>query len=247
MQHLKAFGIGMAATAGLLGAIAAPASAFTLGGALSAQTFEDLNPNVDISAESRWGSGSVGGNTFELDLHKVNDGGGFYNVDQKEFGWQSGEAVDFALDFDGSQLTYTVGGTILSTSTVADNYSELFIRTAAYTQDSSIQLQNLSFTNGSSAALGDLGSACAIGESCGFLDAEYFHIKDIAGAFSLTGQSILTWGATNPSQSRLAYQVKLVAGDGGSTADVPEPAMTIALGGVALGMLARRRQQRSAQ
>lgn len=241
MTSLKGLGLGLMATVGAIAAIATPAQAFTLAGAMSAQEFEDLAPDVDLSAESRWGSGAVGGNTFELDIHAINDGGGFYNLDQDEFGWQKGEAVDFSLAFDGSALTYTVGGQVLSTEQVADNYSELFIRTSARSEGSSIQLQNLNFTNGSSAAIANLGSTCTGGVGCGFFDAEYFHITDITGAFTLTGQSIMDWSnSALPSQSRLAYQVKLVAGDPGS-ADVPEPGMAIALAGLGLGLLSRRR------
>lgn len=241
MTSLKGLGLGLVATVGAIAAIAAPAQAFTLAGAMSAQDFEDLAPEIDLSAESRWGSGAVGGNTFELDIHAINDGGGFYNLDQDEFGWQKGAAVDFSLVFDGSALTYTVGGKVLSTEQVADNYSELFIRTSARSEGSRIQLQNLSFTNGLSAALPGLGSACVGGVDCGFFDAEYFHITDIAGAFTLTGQSIMDWSdSAKPTQSRLAYQVKLVAGDPGS-ADVPEPGMAIALAGLGLGLLSRRR------
>jgi hypothetical protein len=241
MTSLKGLGLGLVATVGAIAAIAMPAQAFTLAGAMSAQEFEDLDPEVDLSAESRWGSGTVGGNTFELDIHAINDSGGFYNLDQDEFAWQKGEAVDFSLVFDGNALSYTVGGVNLFTEQVADNYSELFIRTSARSEGSSIQLQNLSFTNGSSAALPGVGSACSGGVDCGFFDAEYFHITDIAGAFTLTGQSIMDWSdSAKPTQSRLAYQVKLVAGDPGS-ADVPEPGMAIALAGLGLGLLSRRR------
>ncbi|NEO93775.1 MAG: hypothetical protein F6K56_27685 [Moorea sp. SIO3G5] len=42
------------------------ASAFTIGGYLTETEFQNLDPDISLSAESRFGSGTIGG--FPLDL-----------------------------------------------------------------------------------------------------------------------------------------------------------------------------------
>lgn len=224
--------VGMASAA-LTTGLASSAQAFTTGNSVTARDFEDLNLDIAYSAESRWGSGTVGGNTFELDIHRINDSGGFVNDDQAEFNWVSGEAVDFSLTFDGiSSLVYTVGDTVLSATTVDSNFSDMYLRTAARKDGSSIALSNLFLTdNNNSSALSDVSSSCAGGQGCGFFDASYLYITDISGAFTLTGQSTMTWDAGNkPRNSNLAYQVKLVAGDPTDVpVSTPEPASMLSL------------------
>ncbi|NEO17763.1 MULTISPECIES: PEP-CTERM sorting domain-containing protein [unclassified Moorena] len=225
------------------------ASAFTIVGDLSETEFQNLAPEISLSAESRFGSGTIGGNTFELDIHKVNASGGFTNLDQKEFNWVSGEAVDFLLEFDGiSQLTYTVGDVVLSSTVTEDNFSDLFLRTSARKDNSSIVLSNLMLTDSAmSASLPDASNVCSNPNDCGFFDAQYLHISNVLGAFSLTGQSTMTWSEENrPTQSRLAYQVKLVAGEPGDKppVDVPEPATmsVFSLGVIGLVLTGSRRR-----
>ena len=210
----------------------ASAQAFTIGGPVTAQDFEDLNLDIAYSAESRWGSGSVGGNTFELDIHRINDSGGFVNDAQGEFNWINGQAVDFSLSFDGiSSLVYTVGGTVLSTTTVESSFSDFYLRTAARKDGSSLLLSDLSLTDrNNSGALGDVSSSCSGGIGCGFFDASYLHIADLSGPFTLTGKSTMAWDpAHKPTQSNLAYQIKLIAGASEPPASTPEPASMLGL------------------
>jgi len=212
------------ATVGLLASGATAARSFTLGGPITAQQFDALNPTVAHSAESRWGSGSAGGNTFELDIHRINESGGFINDAQAEFDWVSGTAVGFSLVFDGAILTYTVGDQVLATTTDHTRFSDIFIRAAARKEGSSLLLSQLSLTDGDKGgALPTLNSACRNGTGCGFFDAQYLHITDVSGAFTLTGWSTLTWDPDHlPRQSNLAYQIKLVPGDV-DTPSTPEP------------------------
>ncbi|MEO1593108.1 MAG: choice-of-anchor W domain-containing protein [Cyanobacteria bacterium J06632_22] len=216
------------ATVGLLTVGTEDSQAFTLGTPTAAQV-EALNPETTYTAESRWGSGTVGGATFELDIHQIDENGGFVNDDQAEFDWVSGEAVDFSLMFDGMTLTYTVGNQVLSTTTTDNSFSEIYLRAAARKEGSSILLSNLNLIDETnSGALTNLDSSCSNGNGCGFFDAKYLHITHLTGAFTLTGQSTMVWDPNHlPRNSNLAYQIKLVPGTDTST---PEPTALMGLG-----------------
>ena len=235
LNHFKTLGLAAVATL----AVAPTADAFTLYGPLTAQEFEDRNVEEAMSPESRWGDGGLSRRTHEVNIH---NGDNTATFDESNFLWENGAAVDFSVVFDGiNTLTYTVGDTVLSTSEVERDFSDLYLRATARLGGSSIVLQNLVFDNGgASESVADVSSVCASG--CGFFDASYFHIGDIDGAFELTGQSIMSWDedANPPKNSNLAYQVKLVYGD--ETADVPEPGMLLGLAGLAVGAIARRKK-----
>jgi hypothetical protein len=78
---------------------------------------------------------------------------------------------------------------------------------------------------------------------CGYFDADYLHIGNIVGDFTLTGKSTMTWGAEKPNNSNLAYQIKLVAGDPGVS--VPEPATLSVFSLGLVGLLASRKRRQS--
>ncbi len=232
MLNFKTF-----ATLGLTAAalaIAPNAEAFTRYGSLTAQEFEDRNVEVVLSPESRWGDGGVSARTHEVNIHRSD----FSTADQSNYRWENGEAVNFSVVFDGiNTLTYTIGDTVLQTTEVEDNFSDLYLRTSAYRAGSSMTLTNMTFSNGGTTeAIDDVASVCDSG--CGFFDASYYHIGDIVGAFSLTGQSMMSWDEEGPlpTNSRLAYQVKLVYGDG-DIVSTPEPGSMLGLAGLALGAI----------
>lgn len=228
--------LGLAAIAAF--AAAPTADAFTLHGALGAQDFEDRNVEVVMSPESRWGDGGLTARTHEVNIH---NGANNATFDQGNYLWENGAAVDFSVVFDGiNTLTYTIGETELVMDAVERDFSDLYLRTAAYRDGSSMTLQNLNFVSGgSNSAVSDVATVCTSG--CGFFDASYFHIGDIDGAFTLTGQSVMSWDENEalPTNSRLGYQVKLVYGD--DTVDVPEPGMVLGLVGL-VGAIAQRKK-----
>ncbi|MEM1425477.1 MAG: PEP-CTERM sorting domain-containing protein [Cyanobacteria bacterium P01_H01_bin.130] len=237
LNHFKTLGLAAVATL----AMAPAANAFTLHGPLTAQEFEDRNVEEAMSPESRWGEGGLTAATHEVNIH---NGENTATFDESNFLWENGTAVDFSVVFDGiNTLTYTVGDTVLETTSVERDFSDLYLRTTARLNGSSIVLQNLTFDNGgASESVSDVSSVCTSPTNCGFFDASYFHIGDIDGAFELTGQSIMSWDeASNPPKnSRLAYQVKLVYDE--ETVDVPEPGMMLGLAGLAVGAIARRKK-----
>ncbi len=245
----------LTATAVALGA-APDARAFSIGGHLNETEFHNSGHEIALSAESRIGLPGYG--EFELDIHGINDNGGFYNLDQDQFDWVSGEAVDFSLNFNSTAqlLTYTVGGVDLFANTVENAFSDLFVRTATRKAGSSMVVNNLKIKDGSTGgAFVDIAEtaefACTVAEECDSFweSSQYLHIDDVVGDFTLTGQSIMSWSPDNvPTRSQLAYQIKLIAGEAEAptptTAAIPEPtsAAAIAVIGGSLALWKRRRQ-----
>lgn len=248
MSHstpLQVFGkaVGLAAVSIL--AAAPMANAFTHYGALTGQEFHELEQSgkveVAMSPESRFGDGGLTARTHEVNIHNSTNTATF---DESNYVWENGTPVDFSVVFDGlNTLTYTVGDTVLVMDEVERDFSDLYLRAAARSDDTSMTLTNLIFSSGGvSEAIDDVAAVCE--SECGFFDASYYHIGDIDGAFTLTGQSIMEWivdPEARPDRpehrdSRLAYQVKLVYGD--DSTSVPEPGMLLGLAGLVAGAIA---------
>lgn len=156
--------------------------------------------------------------------------------------WVSGQAVQFSLEYTGSLVKYIVGGKTLSTSAFTGPVNTLFLRTFAGVADTQLSLTNLVLKTFSpdnkivETQVGGLSSQA--GNS-----TNYLRISNISTPFTLTGQSIFSWGSTVPKNSQLAYQIK--AGNAEAEA-VPEPAtlLGLALGASGLaGARARRHKQ----
>ncbi|MBP0017675.1 MAG: PEP-CTERM sorting domain-containing protein [Cyanobacteria bacterium SBLK] len=244
MNGLKILGAIAGATlslAAIMGATTETATAFTLGGHLDGAEFDVLGLDIPWAAESR--IGRIG--DHEINIHDSTNSA--QNRVQADYdNWVSGEAVDFSLVFDSiaNTLTYTVDDVVVSkTEVFEDNFSDLYIRTSARKDDTSIVVNNLFLDDASTLSplsIADSSSAsCSGGVGCGYVDADYLHIADIVGDFTLTGQSTMTWGAIKPNNSNLAYQIKLVEG-----IDVPEPASIslFSLGLAGLLVAGKRRQ-----
>jgi len=222
-------------------AMTSAAQAFTIGGHLNGAEFDDLELHIPWAAESR--IGRVG--DHELNIHDHTNSA--QNRVQANYdNWVSGEAVDFSLAFDSqlNTLTYTVDGIELrKTEIFEDNFSDLYIRTSARKDETSMLVDNLflSDENMSSSIAESSSASCSGGSGCGYVDAEYLHIAGIVGDFTLTGQSTMTWGAKKPNNSNLAYQIKLVE----VPVQVPEPA-TLSLFSLGLvGFVATRKRRQS--
>lgn len=219
------------------------AQAFTIGGHYNGAEFDELGLDIPWAAESR--IGRVG--DHELNIHDHTNSA--QNRVQANYdNWVSGEAVDFSLAFDRllNTLTYTVDGIELSkTEIFEDNFSDLYIRTSARQEGTSMVVDNLFLSDETmSSSIGDLSSAsCSGGVGCGYFDADYLHISDIVGDFTLTGQSTMTWLGAKPNNSNLAYQIKLVEGDPGVS--VPEPATLSVFSLGLVGLFASRKRRQS--
>jgi hypothetical protein len=153
--------------------------------------------NIAVVAEGR--IGDLGGAaTFELDLG--DDTGNPYTTAQ--YPWQSGVAEPFTLSYDKptNVATFTLGGKTLVYSPGL-SFKEFFVRTRATEANTSIQVYEL-VLNGQ--PVGDFSSATGPG-----LDILAVSGVDLYQGFTLTGVAVLTWTGAPPTQSRLAFQIKV--------------------------------------
>lgn len=193
---------------------------------LSSKKFQEL-----FVAEGRIGNNALNGDR-ELGINNAN----FQPVAQGQFVWQSGKMENFLLQYDGSQVSYSVGGTTLLSNVFSGSVNDIYIRTRE-TLTSNVRLDNLIF-NGT--ALGD--SAVSEPSNSDLDQVDYLLLSDISAPFRLTGNVTMSWTGSRPSQSNLAYQIKVGSTDN-SQQDVPEPGTVGALlltGIVAIGFGKRK-------
>jgi hypothetical protein len=151
-------------------------------------------------------------------------------VASSNYGFISGQAVDFMLQVTGSQVTYTVGNRVLTSSSFTAPFTDLFLRTRA--DNGSMLISDLMLN----------GQAINSLESNSSDTLKYIAIGGLTGNFTLTGKSTMTFTQAPFAQAtrgaRVAYQIK--AGrlsDSARTtifgrtpsASVPEPSTVAAL------------------
>jgi hypothetical protein len=154
--------------------------------------------NLAVVAEGRIGDRG-GAATFELDLGD-NTGN---PATTAQYNWQSAVAEPFTLSYNkiSNIATFTLGGRTLTYSP-AVSFKEFFVRTRAIDASTSVQVYGL-VLNGQS--VGDVSSATGPDG----LDILAVSGVDLYQGFSLTGVAVLSWDATPPTQSRLAFQIKV--------------------------------------
>jgi len=154
--------------------------------------------NIAVVAEGRIGDRG-GAATFELDLGD-NTGN---PATTAQYNWQSAVAEPFTFSYNNvtNVATFTLGGRTLSYSPVI-SFKEFFVRTRAVDASTGVQVYDL-VLNGQS--VGDVSSATGPDD----LDILAVSGVDLYQGFTLTGVAVLTWGATPPTQSRLAFQIKV--------------------------------------
>lgn len=242
MGYLKtAIALSVAATTVLFGNTTA--EAFTLKGTLDGAEFDALGLEIPWAAETR--IGRVG--DHEINIHDSTNS--TQNRVQANYdNWVSGKSVDFSLIFDSiaNTLTYTVAGIEVSKNEILiNNFSDLYIRTSARVEGSSMVVDNLFLSDQkmSSSIAANSSAVCSGGIGCSYNDAEYLHISNIVGSFTLTGKSTMSWAeGFKPRNSQLAYQIKLVEGEPTPSQDVPEPVSISLFSLGVLGLLAKRKQ-----
>ncbi len=161
--------------------------------------------NFAFVAEGR--IGDLGGAaTFELDLG--DDTGNPYTVEQ--YAWQSGVEEPFVLTYVKATnvVSYTLGGKTLTYSPGL-SFQEIFVRARAVNDGTSVEVYDL-ILNGE--AVGDASSAFGPDG----LDILAISGVELYDGFTLTGTARLTWTGSPPTQSRLAFQIKV-----GSAPTVP--------------------------
>ncbi|MBD2087399.1 PEP-CTERM sorting domain-containing protein [Coleofasciculus sp. FACHB-542] len=256
------------ATLGILSA-PADAKAISLSYLETDQAFKNLNVDLLFVAEGRIGSSN--NSTYELDLHDDTGSTNFAVQKQQELTgsnfWQSGRVDAFTLAYDALTkiVTYKVGNQTLAydyTSKFTQGVTDIFVRTRANNTNSSMTVKDLLLKDASGTkSIAETSSvSCTLSPNCTtwYKDAngnifedvkggvQYLRIGDVSGSFSLTGNSIMSWTGKIPTQSNLAYQIKVgTTDDWKNQQSVPEPSATLGLtlGAIALGLKTRRRRQ----
>lgn len=219
--------------------LAAPwsASAFTLvdvptDAALTALLGGAGEPNLSFVAEGRIGDGG-GPATHELNIG-ISTGA---PADTDQFAWASNQPIGFRLAYDGTtrQAEFAFGSGTPSVAFIVPSgprasFTDMFFR-ARSSLTSSVLLSEL--------ALDGVAFGQNVSASGGGLD--FLRVADGAldDGFTLTGRATFAWTGTAPTNSNLAFQIKL-----GDAPPIPEPS-TYALmlaGLAALGFAARRRR-----
>ncbi len=189
-------------TTGIVGVIALLAAYPASAGIVTRHVATDAEmlsyiQNISVVAEGRIGDRG-GAATFELDL---GDNTGNPAV-TAQCPWQSGVVEPFTVGYDKvtNVATFTLGGHVLTYSP-AVSFREFFVRTRAVEVGTSVQVYDL-VLNGQN--VGDTSAAMGDG-----LDILAVSGVDLYQGFTLTGVAVLSWTGTPPTQSRLAFQIKV--------------------------------------
>ena len=156
-----------------------------------------LSDNLFVG-EGRIGDGWSAA-TFEIDL-----GGDTGNpATTAQYGWPNGTAVTWTLTYDQTTdlVTFTVDGITLSYTTPLDGFSDVFVRTRAVNAGSEILVDDVVLDG---EAVGDQSQAAGDG-----LDILWISGGSLFNGFTMTGRTTMSWTGDMPTQSRLAFQLKV--------------------------------------
>jgi hypothetical protein len=162
------------------------------------ELLEYLSDTLFVS-EGRIGD-SGGSATFELDLGYSTGS----PAETAQYDWQNGVAEPFTIDYDSETgtVTYTLGGETLQYVTPYMNFDALFVRTRAVNSGTSISVTDLVIdgenVNDTSESSGSDG-----------LDILLIYGVNLIDGFTMEGTATLCWTGDPPTQSRLAFQVKV--------------------------------------
>jgi len=154
--------------------------------------------NTLFVGEGRIGDG-VSAATFELDL----GGDTGSPATTAQYGWPNGTAVSWTLTYDHvtDLVTFTVDGITLSYATPLDGFTDVFVRTRAVDSGTEILVDDLVLDG---EVVADQSQATGNG-----LDILWISGGTIFNGFTMTGRATMTWTGAMPSQSRLAFQLKV--------------------------------------
>jgi hypothetical protein len=148
--------------------------------------------------EGRIGDG-WGAATFEIDL----GGDTGSPATTAQYGWPNGTAVPWTLTYDHTTnlIEFVVDGTTLMYTTPLSGFSDLFVRARAVNVDSDILVDDL-VVDGET--IYDASQATGNG-----LDILWIAGATLSDGFTISGTTRMTWTGTPPTQSRLAFQIKV--------------------------------------
>jgi hypothetical protein len=121
-----------------------------------------------------------------------------------QYDWQNGVPEPFTLVYDDadSLVTFSLGGEVLAYHTLYRDFDAIFVRTRAVDEGASMVVNDI-VLNGE--AVNDQSSTAGPNG----LDILLIYGVPIEEGFALEGIATLSWTGTPPSQSRLAFQVKV--------------------------------------
>jgi len=137
--------------------------------------------------------------TFEIDL----GGDTGSPASTAQYGWPNGSAVSWTLTYDHTTdlVTFTVDGITLNYTTPLDGFSDIFVRTRAVNLESEILVDDMVLDG---EAVGDQSNAVGDG-----LDILWISGGTLFDGFTMTGRTTMSWTGDIPTQSRLAFQLKV--------------------------------------
>jgi len=186
----------------LLGASAGTGRADLVTSHLTDQQMLQLMPESELSFTGEGRIGDRGGAaTFELDLGRTTAA----PSQTAQYDWRTGVAEPFSLSYDAftNRVTYTLGGVTL-TYQPDRFFNDVFVRTRATQGGSVAVVQDLVLEG---MAVGDVSQAAGPDAT----DVLRISGGSLYDGFSLTGTAVLTWQAPAPTQSNLAFQIKVGA------------------------------------
>jgi hypothetical protein len=185
--------------------------------------------NEGLFKETFVTSARVGGaSTYELGLLRPDQS----VAKSAEYNWVNGQAVDFSLEYDGTNAVYKVGNMTIN-GTFNGGATDLFLRTRAANNSTSL-FSNLTFQD----ATGSMTPLNLSSTGAGGSDVDYLRIGKVQGAFKLSGKTTLSWTGARPNNSSLIAQIKA-----GTSKSTPEPATLGALALVAGSAIGLKRRQ----
>jgi hypothetical protein len=194
------------------------ATAAIPGAALAALTTSQIATDAELTstltnlacvAEGRGGDGA-GAATFELDLGP-DTAAPFVTA---QYGWVNAQVEPFSLVYDSglNKFTFTLGAKVLEYTPVP-GFTEVWVRTRAVNAGSTCLVSNMVLD---AENVGDTSFADGDATGLGILRIQGGTLND---GFVLTGEATLSWTGSLPSQSRLAFQIKIGTPDSATPVD----------------------------
>lgn len=140
--------------------------------------------------------------------------------------WANGVPTNFPIVYDGvSSLTFSLGGSAISHSTVSGGFTDIFVRVRSVS-GSTVSVSDLDLSGFNIGALSVAGAG-----------VDYLRVSNNGtafGAFTITGKQTMSWTGQQPGGSQIAAQLKF-------TNVIPSPG-TLSLAGLASLLASRRRR-----
>jgi hypothetical protein len=178
----------------------APAAALTVQHLASDADMLELLSDTLFVGEGRIGDGA-GAATFEVDL----GGDTGAPAQTAQYDWPNGIAVPWTLTYNHltHEVSFTVDAVNLTYTSPLSGFTDVFVRCRAVNAGSDILADNLVLDGD---AVGD--GSFADGDATG-LDILWISGGTLTDGFTLTGTTTMSWTGTPPTQSRLAFQLKV--------------------------------------